>query len=289
APSTTTGNVYGYVFNNCTIDGASSQDGIYNLGRPWQNSPRAVYLNTKMNILASAGAWGNMSTIPALFAEYNTVNASNNPVVLTSRNTAYSYVDGNSNTITGNSPTAVLTAQQAADYTLANVLGGGDSWDASLKTEQTSAPANLSLNTNTLSWDATEGAICYIILKDDAFLQQTTATSLTASNDTYEIMAVSEHGALSAKTSLQVEGLTTLLEIEMNASSFLRSTSVKSDLELLHPENVQSLAIYQLSGQQVMSNNKPMQYINLEALSAGCYILQLQLKSKIVNLKLLKQ
>ena len=289
APSTTTGNAYGYVFNNCTIDGASSQDGIYNLGRPWQNSPRAVYLNTKMNILSSAGAWGSMSTIPALFAEYNTVNASNNPVALTSRNTAYSYTDGNSTLITGSSPTAVLTAQQAADYTLANVLGGGDSWDASLKTEQTSAPTNLSLSTNTLSWDATEGAVCYVILKDGVFAQQITATSIIASNGLYEIMAVSEHGALSAKSSLQVQGLTTTIETRMDASSFLRSTTVKNELELLHPESVQSMAIYHLSGLKVLSINKPMQYTNLEALSAGCYIAQLQLNSKIVNLKLLKK
>jgi hypothetical protein len=168
------------------------------------------------------------------------------------------------------------------------VLSGGDSWDASLKTEQTSAPANLSLNSNTLSWDATEGAVCYVILKDGVFVQQITTTSITASNGLYEIMAVSEHGALSAKSSLQVQGLTTTIETNMNASSFLRSTTIKNELELLYPESVQSMAIYHLSGLKVLSINKPMQYTNLETLSAGCYIVQLQVNAQILNVKLLK-
>jgi hypothetical protein len=57
-----------------------------------------------MNILPSAGAWGNMSTIPALFAEYGSVNASNYPVDVSGRNKAFSYTDSNSNVITGSSP-----------------------------------------------------------------------------------------------------------------------------------------------------------------------------------------
>jgi hypothetical protein len=48
------------------------------------------------------------------------------------------------------------------------------------------------------------------------------------------------------------------------------------------------MAIYHLSGLKVFSINKPMQYINLEALSAGCYIAQLQVNTQILNVKLLK-
>jgi len=123
APSTATGNTYGYVFNNCTIDGASSQDGVYDIGRPWQNSPRAVYINTKMNILAASAGWISMSTIPALFAEFGTVNAANNPVNLSARNTSFSYTATDGVTlVSGSSPTAVLSATDAASYSLSNVL-----------------------------------------------------------------------------------------------------------------------------------------------------------------------
>ena len=204
APSTSAGNTYGYVFNNCTIDGASSQDGIYDIGRPWQNAPRAVYLNTKMNILAAPAGWISMSTIPALFAEYGTVNAANNPVNLSTRNTSFSYVDGSSNTITGSSPTAILSAADAANYTLANVLGGADSWDATLKPQTTASPTNLTVNNGSLSWDVVDGAICYLVVKNGVTSSFTTTHSITASVGTFDVIAVSEFGALSVKSSLTV-------------------------------------------------------------------------------------
>lgn len=47
AASTDVNNTFGYVFESCTIDGVSSRNKDFYLGRPWKNAPRVVYLNTK--------------------------------------------------------------------------------------------------------------------------------------------------------------------------------------------------------------------------------------------------
>ena len=67
-----TGGDWGYVFNNCTIDGFPINSGGYRLGRPWSNAPKSVWINTTMKMLPTAEAWGDpMNVVPAVFAEYN--------------------------------------------------------------------------------------------------------------------------------------------------------------------------------------------------------------------------
>jgi len=275
APSTTTGNTYGYVFDNCTIDGASTQNGIYNLGRPWQNSPKAVFLNTKMNILSSDAAWGNMSAIPALFAEYNTVNSSNNLVDISKRNSVFSYTDGSNNTITGSSPTAILSAEQAALYTTSNVLSGADSWNAFEKTEQTALPANIVLNSNILSWDAVEGAICYLIFRNDEFLLQTTSKSIQVTNGIYHIVAVSESGALSERGIFVVEGIISTVADKSENNKYLLSTIIRNEIELINYTNIKELSVYTLTGQKIITKNGDLQKTSIDGFSSGYYILKL--------------
>lgn len=289
APSTATENSYGYVFNNCTIDGASSQDGIYNLGRPWQNAPRAVYLNTKMNILASSGGWISMSTIPALFAEYNSVNASNNPVVVGGRNTSFSYTDNNSNLISGSSPTAVLTLSQAANYTLANVLGGADAWDATLKGQQTASISGMALINNILSWGQVEGALCYLVFKNGAFITQTTATSIAVTSGTYNLVAVSEFGALSEPSSFLADVIPESINQTQNKIEYLRTNLVKNQLELLNTDKIQSISILNLSGQIILESNNDFNNILCTELQDGCYILKLKAENKLLKFKIIKK
>src|SRR5512133_2403616 len=114
APSTSTS--WGYVFSDCTIDGYA--DG-YRLGRPWNNSPKCVFINTIMKKLPLAAGWGDpMNVVPNVFAEYNSKTISGTTVDLKDRRTTYS-IDGT--TVKLN---PVLTAAQAATYTIANVLKG---------------------------------------------------------------------------------------------------------------------------------------------------------------------
>ncbi|MDO9635292.1 MAG: pectinesterase family protein [Paludibacter sp.] len=287
APSTSTSNTYGYVFSNCTIDGAASQDGNYNLGRPWQNAPRAVYLNTKMNILPSAGAWGSMSTIPALFAEYGSVNASNYPVDLSARNTLFSYTNANNQVITGSSPTAVLTENEAAGYTIANVLGGSDSWDATVKAETTSTPENLIVNLGVLSWTSVDGSICYIVLRNGIVHTYTTETSILVNEqDIYSVIAVSNYGALSVAASKDLTATSTI-------ESFLpalTSNLVVDKLEFNHPDQIKKVRIINLNGHSFFADIAGRSNIDIANLKPGFYMVQItSLENRTATYKFLKQ
>jgi len=76
AASTETSSQYGYVFRNCTIRADSigyNGDPItsFYLGRPWQASPRTVYLHCYEPWNLNPAGWLAWNVTPALYAEYN--------------------------------------------------------------------------------------------------------------------------------------------------------------------------------------------------------------------------
>lgn len=271
APSTSADNVYGYVFNHCIIDGAGSQDGVYNLGRPWRNAPRAVYLNTKMNILPAPGAWVNMSTLPALFAEYGSVNASGNFVDLSARNTVFSYTNSSGEVVTGSSPTAVLTEEEANVYTKNKVLGGSDSWDAGVKTETTAAVEATVMQGNVISWNAVDGAICYVILRNNDLMRITTETQIEADiNAVYHIIPVSEYGALGEPA---VIGLLTSVNSSKDDGFALKYNIVDENLEFKGDDRVEQIEIYGLNGRMLLNfEGDGLSSVNVSGLSSGFYL-----------------
>jgi len=224
APATIAANIWGYVFNNCTIDGdAATQNGHFYLGRPWQNAPRSVYINTKMNIVPDAAGWTNMGVIPALFAEYNSTTSAGTAIDLSNRKN--SFTTAANPPVTTSGLQTVLTDAQAATYTMSNVLGGADNWTPTNWTESTGAPANVAVTSGgVISWNATAYAICYVILKNDVTIGFTTATSYNdaaySSGASYKVVAVAESGALSSATT--ATGTTTGFNVP-NASSTLVS------------------------------------------------------------------
>lgn len=195
APNHDTATQYGYIFNNNTITAATS----YYLGRPWQNAPRAVYLNTKMINEPNTAGWASMGTVPALFAEYNSVNG-NGIAVNTDNRTNIFNVNGVAQTGNYN---PVLTKAQADQFTIENVLSGTDKWDPCVVVEQVAKPANLVVSEkNTLKWDENKYAMCYVISKDGKILAITTEptfldASTTAGTFNYTIQAANEYGGLS--------------------------------------------------------------------------------------------
>jgi len=76
AASTDATSMYGYVFRNCTITHIDSlgYDGnavtSYYLGRPWQNSPRTVFINCYESSALHPAGWMSWNVTPALYAEY---------------------------------------------------------------------------------------------------------------------------------------------------------------------------------------------------------------------------
>ena len=196
APATAASLEYGYVFSNCTIRGGGGQNNTYRLGRPWNNRARAVYLNTTMIAIPHPEGWADMGTSPpGLFAEYNSMNANGVPIDLSNRKKDF-YRDG---IYVGSTPKTVLTAEEAAMYTIENVLT--TVWSPLSMTESTETPVVTSTETS-ISWEAVDYAICYIVLCNDNVVFFTLDNSyVPVSPDTnlkYSVYAVSFSGALSA-------------------------------------------------------------------------------------------
>ncbi len=192
APNTAATTKWGYVFQHCTVDtaeGAGQGDGSYNLGRPWQNEPRAYFLNTVMNIKSTDDGWGKMGNLPTHFYEYNSVDKNGQPIDLSVRK--------NSPTST-NTYVPVLTDEEAQKFTVENVLGGTDSWLPTDECVETAAPV-VSVEGKKLSWNAVEDARCYVIFKDGEYVGNQTATAYEAAeNGQYTVRAANLNGGLGA-------------------------------------------------------------------------------------------
>lgn len=189
--------LYGYVFNNCTIDGTENNDGQYSLGRPWQNYPRAVFLNTVMKVEPQTKGWTNMGALaPALYAEYNSVREDGSIINLSNRTNVFTRGD---ETFVGDY-NPVLTAEEAQNYTLNKVFG---EWQPALATEAVAAPAAAQTQEYTLAWEAVPYATGYVIVRDGKMIASTTDThfndadALENGTYTYTVYAVNEFGGLS--------------------------------------------------------------------------------------------
>ncbi len=133
ASRTEADNPYGFVFLDCVLTGVPNPVGsrvqvvpdntIY-LGRPWQwdiegTQCKSVFINTRMGPhIAAAGwdPWSSANTDPAsttYFAEYHSMDLDGVPLDVSGR-VSWSHQ---------------LTDAEAAEYTVANVLGGDDGWD----------------------------------------------------------------------------------------------------------------------------------------------------------------
>lgn len=136
APRTEASNPYGFVFIDSTLEVGPNPDitptpnGAANnstyLARPWQYDStdpvvqsKTVFIDTKMGphiISAGWNPWDSGNTNPeqtTYFAEYNSMDLAGNPLNVANR-VPWSHQ---------------LTAQERANYTLANILGRNDGWD----------------------------------------------------------------------------------------------------------------------------------------------------------------
>ena len=194
APSTSTD--WGYVFNNCTIDGFPVNNNGYRLGRPWSNAPKAVFLNTTMKVLPVSAGWGDpMNVVPAVFAEYNSMTTNGAAIDLSGRRTTYTK---DATTVVLN---PVLSAEQAASYTIENVLGGTDTWQPKLYTDQAAAPV-IAGDERVISWTNSDYVLCWAVFRNNQFVKFVTTNSYTipeekTSGSIYTVKAANEMGGLS--------------------------------------------------------------------------------------------
>ncbi|NLT04183.1 MAG: pectinesterase [Bacteroidales bacterium] len=207
APSHAAETKWGYIFMNNTIDAPKST--LVYFGRPWQNKPKVSFVNTKLGKNVSiygAGWYETMGAIPAIFADYNTMDWEGNPVDLSNRNDYYYYTDKNTNTKVEGNAKSSLTDEEVRQYTVKNVLGGDDNWMPGEALEPCVKPT-ATLTATALNWDAVPYAIGYVVTVNDTVMYNTTETSLPLSTiglGKVSIQAVNEHGSLSEATTLQV-------------------------------------------------------------------------------------
>lgn len=194
APNSAASLRWGYVFSNCTIsavDGAKEvTDGSYHLGRPWQNEPRIHYINTRMNVLPAPAGWTSMGTLPTHFYEFGSTDKDGKLIDLSERK--------NSPTST-NTYTPVLSAEEAARFTVINVLGGTDGWLPSDYTSLPEPPAT-SVADGKISWTADPQVRTTVIFKDGKYLTNTAETSFTPEGEgVYTLRSANDMGGLSVK------------------------------------------------------------------------------------------
>ena len=180
---------YGYVFKDCTIKGETSKvDGNYYLGRPWTKGAEVYYIDTKMEAVPKGEGWANMSSDGCTrMAEYNSMTANGSVIDLSAR----------TKVLGGNPNDPILTAEEALEIgDLHNMFGD---WDPTLLTEQAPLPTNVKISGNTLTWDDSNYALLWAIVKNGSVVDFTTEPTY-AIDDTsaeYAVRAANEMGGLS--------------------------------------------------------------------------------------------
>lgn len=227
---------YGWILSECTIkDDGTGADGNYTLGRPWgSGTPIALWINTTMVAQPSAIGWNEMSGgWPARFAEYNSMTASGTPIDLSGRKTTFG--DGHTNN-------PVLTAEEAAQYTIETVMGSTDNWDPQALTEQASAPEEVEIAGDTLTWKDSNYALLWAVCKNGSVVAFTTEPVYTVDDNTavWSVRAANEMGGLGEATVAKVA--TGISSLQHNAS------------------DVVSTKIYSLNGQQLSA---PVKGVNI--------------------------
>ena len=190
---------YGYIFRDCTIKG-DNYNGTYKLGRPWGDGgePIALYINTTMEIQPTAEGWNEMGDgWPARFAEYGSKTAAGTPINLSSRKKTFAGTHENN---------PILTKEEADSYTIENVLGGDDDWNPASLTEQASAPTNVKIDGNTLTWDDNQYVLCWAVCRDGKVIDFTTEPTYTVGDASakYSVRAANQMGGLGEAAEAQV-------------------------------------------------------------------------------------
>lgn len=182
---------WGFIMKDCTVDG---ENGItaFSFGRPYKPNTKTVWINTTLKMDIVAPHWSSWSSIPALYGEYNTVDK-NGAVISTEGKTVGS---GDNQFVS-----SVLTASEAANYTYEKIVRA-NSWNPKeyMETPLT-APTNVKLSGNELSWDAVSGAAGYLIFMNGNYAGQTTDTTVTLTNtdegNIYTVKTVCQYGTVS--------------------------------------------------------------------------------------------
>ena len=190
---------WGYVFsdNVITAPGDAIETQVF-LGRPWHAQPKVAFLNTHSYVSIYREGWRNhMGGLPAVFAEYNTMDGYGRAQDLSHRCSRYWVQNEQGDTVWCTSK-AVITADEAALFTVQNVLGGDDNWQPTEVCSRPEAPV-VGQQGKYLFWQPVAGAVGYAVTTDDGRLVAFTTECRYPANkkQAYRIRSVSNWGAMS--------------------------------------------------------------------------------------------
>lgn len=192
---------WGYVLKNTriTAPGNPSETEVW-LGRPWIHGPKVVFIDTRSEVTIPAKGWyDHMSTLPKIHAEYNTMDGNGKPLDLSQRINRY-YKLVNNDTIWGTAKN-LLTRDEAAKYTIANVLRGDDNWQPEADATAPASP-DVKQKGQMLTWKAVNGARGYIVEREGKVVCITTQLSYTLPDKhKYTVRTVGTKGNLSGYSS----------------------------------------------------------------------------------------
>lgn len=176
-----------FVMRDCLVDGLAGAT-PFSFGRPYRSGMTNVWINTTLKMDIIPTHWSPWGAVPSLYGEYNTIGTDGKMI------STESYTVG-----TGDNQyrTKVLTAQEAEEYTYGKMIKSAG-WDPRMFMTDLDNP-DVSINGNTLSWNAVEGAYGYVILKDGSYLGNTTGLSveISSSNAVYTVKSVNRYGGIS--------------------------------------------------------------------------------------------
>lgn len=192
---------WGYVFNNAIIDVSdNSFNKTFYLGRSWARA-KTVFLNTIMKAEPTAEGWGpDMNSAPQVFGEYNSKNANGGAINTSQRKTRF---DGGKDGSTATTLKTVWDANDAAKYTLSNVLKGSDNWDPTKLTAQVNAP-KIAQEGAEITWNNDDNARCWAIFVNGKYKANVITPSFSldgiATGSKITVRAANSMGGLGASS-----------------------------------------------------------------------------------------
>ena len=192
---------WGYVFNNATIEVSdNSFNKTFYLGRSWARA-KTVFLNTIMKAEPTAEGWGpDMNSAPQVFGEYNSKNANGGAINTSQRKTRF---DGGKDGSTATTLKTVWDANDAAKYTLQNMLKGSDNWDPTKLTAQVNAP-KITQEGAEITWSNDDNARCWVIFVNGKYKANVITPSFSldgiATGSKITVRAANSMGGLGASS-----------------------------------------------------------------------------------------
>lgn len=230
APKHDEGTTWGYVFKNTTITapGNPAATTVW-LGRPWLHAPKASFVDTRCEVTIPAEGWfDHMASLPAVYAEYNTMNADGTPMDLSRRTNRYYKITEDKDTVWGTAK-HLLTADEAAQLTIDRVMGGSDGWNPLSFCAYPAMPV-VSCKGKRLSWSAVPGVRGYAIKYNNKVVALTTDLSWPIKGNAkgYVVYAIGEYGNMSRPDAPEgslvadaVEASPTVVEPSEQAAGYL--------------------------------------------------------------------